>query len=179
MTHANAIGLLVLSAMLTGCAGHIVYPSGPFHGKVVDAETKQPLAGAAIVAVWYWEGPGLGHAAERLYDAREVVTDTNGEFTLPRTVHVPVWGSIREPDIVIYYPGYKDTLHGDELKMSDAEARALRVVELRRAVGEERRRYAGMPSAVGGVPDKKMPNLIRLVNVERRSLGLRPVHVEE
>ena len=77
---------LLLSASLAGC-GHLVYPSGPYRGRVVDAETKQPLAGAAVLAVWRWGGPGLGHPSEGFHDALEVLTDANGEFVVPRKTH--------------------------------------------------------------------------------------------
>ena len=41
----------VIVSSLTGCALYHHY--GPYYGKVVDAETKEPLGGAAVLAVYY------------------------------------------------------------------------------------------------------------------------------
>ncbi len=174
----RGLGLIVLSALLAGCAGQIAFTSGPYRGRVIDGQTRQPLAGAAVVAVWYWEGWGPGHPSERLHDALEVVTGPDGEFVLPQKTHFALTGGVNEPYIVIYYPGYKDFLGGRPTE-SERAAGEPKLVELVRASNSERPRYAGLPTQAGGVPYAKIPNLIRLVNQERRALGLQPVYVEE
>ncbi len=178
MKRPRVLGLIVLGALLAGCAGQIAFTSGPYRGRVIDAQTRQPLAGAAVVAVWWWEGWGPGHPSERLHDALEVVTGPDGEFLLPQKTFFPPSGIVNEPYIVIYYPGYKDFL-GGRPAVPERGAGEPKLVELVRASGAERLRYAGPPADVGGVPDEKIPNLIRLVNQERRALGLQPVRVKE
>ena len=54
---------VLVSAVVGGCGGHVFYPNRAIEGRVVDAETGQPLAGAAVVAMWNCGGPGLGHPA--------------------------------------------------------------------------------------------------------------------
>lgn len=163
--------LVLLAMVFAGCFGHLVYPSGPFSGRVVDASSGQPLAGAAVVAVWRQEGPGPGHPTERLHDALEVVADANGYFTLPRKTHFTTIGEITDPDIVVYVPGYKPALLGSAEFKSGAPDRQV-VVALSRPASNERRRFADIPSGVGGVSYSNIPNLVRLVNIERQALGL-------
>jgi hypothetical protein len=169
--------LIFLALVVPGCFGHLVYPSGPFSGRVVDASTGQPLAGAAVVAVWRQEGPGPGHPTERLHDAVEVVADADGYFTLPRKTHFTSVGEITDPDIVVYAPGYKPALLGGVDFRREAPERQV-VVALSPPVPNERRRFADLPSAVGGVPYLKIANLVRLVNIERRALGLQVYEVK-
>ena len=169
----------LLAAFTAGC-GHLIYTTGPYRGRVVDAETKQPLAGAAVLAVWRWEGPGLGHPREMFYDAVELVTDGNGEFNLPRKTHFTVSGQVTEPDIIIYYPGY-GLFPGYQIQPKgvalDSAFREHTVVELPRLkTRKEMEEHAGLPAGTVGVPDAKMPTLIRLVNLARKNLGLAPVH---
>src|SRR5688572_26489568 len=117
-------GLAIFAVSLGGCAGRVFYPSGPFSGRVIDAETRQPLTGAAVVAVWYREAPGIGHYVEALHDATERTTDEAGRFTIPRTRHAVLAGTVRQPYLVVYYPGYKDFLGqaGDDLFKDDTIA---------------------------------------------------------
>ena len=170
---------LLLGAFLAGC-GHLVYTSGPYRGRVVDAETKQPLAGAAVLAVWRWGGPGLGHPSEGFHDALEVLTDANGEFVVPRKTHFIILGVVEEADFAIYFPGYGPFLGYQVQPKGPALDSAFRdhtVVELPRLkTYEERLRLAGKPLHASGVPNEKMPNLIRLINQERRALGAPPLY---
>jgi hypothetical protein len=170
------LAFLVLG--VAGCFGHLVYSSGPFSGRVVDASTGRPLAGAAVVAVWRQEGPGPGHPTERLHDALEVVADASGYFTLPRKTHFTAVGSISDPFIVVYSPGYKEgLLQGRRFGGSKSKDYPL-TVELTRPSPKDRHRFADVPSVVGGVPYLKIPNLVHLVNVERRALGLQVYEVK-
>jgi hypothetical protein len=167
------LAFLVLG--VAGCFGHLVYSSGPFSGRVVDASTGRPLAGAAVVAVWRQEGPGPGHPTERLHDALEVVADASGYFTLPRKTHFTAVGEITDPDIVVYAAGYKPALLGGVDLRSEPPDRQV-VVTLTRPVPDERRRFAGIPLGVGLVSFSKIPNLVHLVNTERATLGLQPLY---
>ena len=168
---------LLLGAFLGGC-GHLVYTSGPYRGRVVDADTKQPLAGAAVLAVWYWEGPGLGHPREGFHDAVEVLTDANGEFVIPRKTHFIMLAEMDEPHFVIYYPGYGSfPLHNVQPTGAalDSAFREHTVVELPRLnTRKEREEHASLSVVTWPPPDEKMPNLIQLINQERRALGLEP-----
>jgi len=167
--------VLSLAIALGGCGGHAFYPSRAIEGRVVDVETGQALAGAAVVAKWDWGGPGLGHPTEGIHDAVEVVTDADGNFTLPRKMHVRLYGEVEPPFIIVYYPGYKD-FHGQEGSgLFAAKNSEPAQIALRKLGPGERMKGADTPTLVDGIPKSKIPNLLRLVNVQRKALGLEPI----
>ena len=102
------VGVTGLLALLwSACAGHVVDASPAYRGRVADAETRQPLAGAVVLAVWYQETPVAPHGpAKDYHDALELLTDANGEFVVPERTHFTFIGKILEPEFVVYSPGY-------------------------------------------------------------------------
>ena len=171
--------LVSFALVVGGCFGHLVYPSGPFSGRVVDASTGQPLAGAAIVAVWRQEGPGPGHPTERLHDVVEVVADADGHFTLPRKTHVTTVGSDhRSLHRRVFARIQDELLQGRRFQEGDSKDRPL-TIALTKPAAKDRRRFAAIPSGVGLVRFSKIPNLVRLVNIELVSLGLQPLYEDK
>jgi hypothetical protein len=86
----------------------LYYSKPEFRGRVIDAETKQPIEGTVVVVLyekWEFGGPGGGNTLPM--DAKETLTDKNGEFNFPsyRTLIGPL---SRENDVsfIIYKPGY-------------------------------------------------------------------------
>src|SRR5262245_57878953 len=80
-----------------------------YRGTVVDAETGEPLAGAAVVGVWFtkpylsMDGPQYSHKGT------EVLTDAEGRFSIdasPGTDWNPFTFVVKDPWIVIFKPGY-------------------------------------------------------------------------
>ena len=69
---------VVLLIPSTGCYAH-----GPWSGKVVDAETRKPIEGAAVVAVWIRETGTPAGTDTGFVDAAETATDKNGDFEIP------------------------------------------------------------------------------------------------
>lgn len=170
--------------LATGC-GHLVYSSGPYRGSVVDAETKQPLVGAVVLAIWYREVPVGGHGpAVDYHDALEVLTDAQGEFTVPAKTHLTPIGKIREPEFVIYSPGYGYFPVFQVRPTSKALEGAFRqdtTVELPhwKTKEEQRKKLERLPIWTSRVPGAKMPNLIRLANQEGEELGVAPIYGKE
>ena len=180
----TAFVMLVLTA---GCVpGRMVYTSGPYRGTVVDTETKKPLAGAVVLAIWFREtivlvaahGPAVDY-----HDSLEVLADSSGKFVVPEKTHLTPFGKIREADFVVYYPGYapypslKAQPQGEEVDAA-YEQKVFRV-ELTKLKTQEERRVGvrDLPVSIAGVPDAEMPNLVRLVNKERQGLGLQAVRL--
>src|SRR5918992_4460968 len=56
---------------------------GPWKAQVVDADTKQPLPGVVVIAVWkrYWPAPDVVGTFGYV-DSEEAVTDTDGRFAI-------------------------------------------------------------------------------------------------
>ena len=80
----------------------------PFEGKVIDAETKEPISGAAVLAVYYGEYPTIAGANTYAIDAQETLTDEKGEFNIPE---LKEWfgdhpGTPVEANLIIFKPGY-------------------------------------------------------------------------
>ena len=180
-TAGRAVAAGVLAWFWAGCAGHVVYTSASYRGSVVDAETKQPLAGGVVLAVWYRETPVGAHGpAEDYHNALEVLTDANGKFVVPAKIHVTLIGKILEPEFFVYFPGYA-SFPGPGARPANSEetdpayAKREFSFELTRMKTREQRLRASTPSRVSDVPDGKMPHLLRLVNEERRALGLQPI----
>jgi len=95
MTKYLTISIILLLVSITGCYL-------PLGGKVIDAESGQPIEGAVVVAQWH-ESHGLpGMVYHTLYKIAEASTDNNGKFLLPGA-YSP-FANI--PDLLIYKRGY-------------------------------------------------------------------------
>jgi len=186
--------LSLLIVFLAGC-GHVLYADGPYHGKVIDKQTKQPIEGAAVVAVWMKESPFIGHYMVRYYDAQETVTDQEGNFTIPGIVggSANPLAKIREPSFTIFKPGYVayrnlafkpisvsgniEVFEKDSLVVFALGRLTTREERMRNLIGLNPAPRCGPqddPASSLCLPDGKYPNLIRLKNVEERDLGLEP-----
>jgi len=67
-------------------AGWLIYHKPAFKGKVIDAETKEPIEGAVVVVTYSKETIGIPHKYSSIIDVRETLTDKNGEFYIPRYI---------------------------------------------------------------------------------------------
>jgi hypothetical protein len=113
-----------------------LYSGGPWRGRVIDAETKQPIEGAVVAVTWHRVYDcGVGRYPY-FQEAREVLTDKTGSFEIPAYVEKrsksfwrlkdlgdlkaglicsgPV---IREPEFIIYKPLYGNFPDQDELRI--------------------------------------------------------------
>jgi len=100
---------LSLGLTCSNCfAGWLIYHKPALEGKVIDAETKEPLQGAVVVALYYKGTLGLGAGTlSSAIKVRETETDEGGEFHFPpyTTIIQPFsWASATR--YFIYKPGY-------------------------------------------------------------------------
>jgi hypothetical protein len=163
---------------------------GPYHGRVVDAETKQPIEGAVVFAEWRIRSPGVvRHLAH--YDAQEAFTDQQGNFVIAGIITPPKdpTAKLEEPKFIIFKPGY-EAIKPRILKPTSAEVQARHnikdnisqengvvVVELRKLTDPKERRlnltgFLPIPCRAGDlsqfcVPPEKYSGLIKVVNEER------------
>ena len=75
------ITIMTLVLVVEGCT--ITHKFGPFYGKVVDAETGEPIEGAAVVVWFSTKSPSMGGTVWKIADAVEALTDAKGEFRIP------------------------------------------------------------------------------------------------
>jgi len=180
--------------------GWIISREGPFKGKIIDAETKEPIEGAIIVAQYHVMALYVVGWRSDLKDIREALTDSKGEFYLPTVTMLMSPTSFGDDtSFLIWKPGYKyreswggyfftkepgtienrptHTDKGLELKPT-----RLGIVELT-PVKTMEERLKSMPTRVGDEEYdpgyKKEKNLVKLINAERKFLGLEPYKQED
>ena len=89
----------------------IAYAAGPWKGKVIDAETKKPIEGAVVLAVWDRNYRTPTGGSSYFYEAKEVLTDKDGRFEIPSYITInllPLISYIEGPTFTIFKPGYGD-----------------------------------------------------------------------
>jgi heme-degrading monooxygenase HmoA len=89
----------------TSCARALVRVDGPYVGRVIDSETREPVEGVVVLAVWNTETATVAGAISRYYDAEETVTDTNGDFRFEGQ-GLRVVSNLEPPIVTIFKAGY-------------------------------------------------------------------------
>lgn len=144
---------------------------GPYRGRVIDAATKAPLAGAVVVAVWRRElvHPLIRRAVEH-YAARETLTDANGEFLLRAgDVECNAPPRLLRPTFVVFLPGYGFSPGRFGEAGGIVELPRLRTVpERRHAIGTLH------PPSLSEAPFTELPAFMKLLNQESVAAGCRP-----
>lgn len=185
------ITLFLLFVIFTAnvyAGGWIYYSDGTYKGKVIDADTGEPIEGAVVAGVWelnllYLK---LSDPLPRFCDAKEAVTNKNGEFVVPKASCVHLWpfGRIERPSFIVFKPGY---LAYPPLGASPEEREAkmpgfrevfkdknqYNIIRLGKPRTREERRL--IYSSTGFSNDKarkQLPILLKLLNEERKNLGL-------
>src|SRR5262245_43573633 len=87
-----------------------IYWGDAIHGRVVDAETGEPIQGAIVISNWQLLRGGIGHGGHNgSLLVHETVTDPNGAFSFPE------WGPLLRrsctrldyaPLLVVFKAGY-------------------------------------------------------------------------
>lgn len=157
-----------------------------YRGTVVDAETKAPLEGAVVVVVWHRKPIVTMDGPQYFHKAVEALTDAEGKFTVDASPGIdwnPFTYVLKDPWIAIFKPGYGafplahvKTQSVRELKEAMlTEGATIALPKLK--TKEELRKFTDTGGILISplVPDDRIPNLRRLINVQRRSLGLQPI----
>lgn len=165
-----------------------------YQGRVIDAETKEPIEGAVVVAYWWEEKGAFLGSMERLRDVKETLTDRDGKWSITgpesdkkkivrgmlSTIAI-VW-AIRNPGFIIFKPGYCSWPNGFSIDACKDKIRPERTDQIMEGKTVEfglpkltnrEGRLRALPGAIEGINSlKKQKEFIRLINEERRSLGL-------
>ena len=179
--------LLLVCAASAGAQGaegwdrYLDRPHGPYRGQVLDAETKAPLVGAVVVALWRRDRVYPFHITTEHYAVRETVTDSEGRFLLEgKDVEEGAPRRIRRPVFLIFLPGYGSfpRLQSSPTGfLRDVFERSETTVELPRLEGREDRLKnldTFSPYSLSETPHQELPGLMRAVDEERVAVGLKP-----
>jgi len=172
-----------------------------FKGRVIDAETKEPIEGAVVVAKWLKERATIAGPSLELKDVKEALTDKNGEWVIkgPRgrsggditTIFTFLTGIYytKAPEFIIFKPGYCswpagfgiEVCKGKIKKEGDVKSAKGEMVELPKLKNREDRLKSFSLGPIYPSSDdpkiikeflKKQLEFLRLVDEERRNLGL-------
>ena len=181
---------IICVLFVSGCGG-IFFPLpysslAPFEGKVIDTETKEPIEGAVVLAVYYFTAHTIAGSNSYVEDGQETLTNKEGKFKLPRKRR---WFVLHrgypEGKLVIFKPGYgvfprhQRSIAVGENKSWPPPGKYI-VYELPRLRGVEERKENVISADVFDEFSIKKRNLyIEVLNEERKSLGLRLERVSE
>ena len=177
--------------------GWLIYHERSFKGKVIDAETKEPIEGAVVIAQYNVNMLGPTGSHTTLTDVQEALTDKNGDFFIrPITKFIHPLSVGYKTFFLIWKPGYKKEEIKDAYFFTKEpgtfedlpvqtdkgfEMRPVRlgIVELEMMKTEEERRKA-IPTRIGEFSDfKKQKQFIRFINEERKLFGFEPFETED
>lgn len=157
---------------------------GPFQGKIVDADTKEPIEGVMVLIEWR---ELHFFAGSTFYDAQETLTDKNGEFYIPGILVFNPWTRLGiEAGVIIYKSGY-GTIDGEHIHdlakalsaKKDGTPRVTYILSfqdgkpiiiLKKLSIEERKKF-GTPGT-SDISHGKKKLLIQEINKERKFVGL-------
>ena len=178
--------ILILFVFIIGFWGKVegaeFMDFGPYQGKVVDVDTKEPIEGAVVFVYW---SQSHFFGGSTFIDAQETLTDKNGDFYLAGIWVFNPWKRlVSHALMVIYKSGYSPIETGGwkkwkefdpvldppmkkyVLKVEDGKP----VMILKKLTIKERRRYS--TPGTSGIPHNKKKMLIKEINKERKFFGL-------
>ena len=184
--------LLVVCVVSAGAQGpegwdrYLDWHRGPYRGQVLDADTKAPLAGAVVVALWLRDRIHPFHITTEHYAVRETVTDSEGRFLLEaKDIEEGAPTRTRRPEFLIFVPGYGAFPYSQRSPtgfLGDVFERGGTVVELSRLEEREARRKnlrSFGPHSLSETPHRDLPRLMSAIDEERLAAGLSPYPVPE
>lgn len=181
---------LVLLALwlCSGCA--FVHRYDAQCGRVFDADTGEPIEGAAVVGLYHTVAASVGGEVQRWAATQETVTDAKGEFCLPaKTIFEPrlplswfdhhVWTWVFKPPYELFRgePALIRLLQTRETPKGTITEYPLRKLH---DIEERRQNLSTIPilhhdNDIASRWYEQVPHYIRLFNEERRSLGLEEI----
>jgi len=168
--------------MPEGWDRYLGHPRGPYRGRVIDADTKSPIAGAVVAAYWVRERIYPLRSSRERYAVREVTTNDVGQFVLDASdIEGNAPKRILHPEFRIFVPGYGAFPEfsrsprgfiggifwgqGATVELNRPDARDIRLRSMRSVD----------PYNWSEQPFLELPHLVEAFNRERVFLGLEPI----
>jgi len=169
--------IMVTMTVTSGCA-NAVRVDGPYEGRILDAETGQPIEGVVVLGVWNTEMATPAGATHKFYDAKETVTDKNGDFSM-QGMGFEILSNVTPMDVLIFKAGYEyesgswNSLkkYAKNIKWEGNKA----IIPLKRLTMEERVKQ-GSPDYPSEAQEEKKKLMLREINKDRAERGLKPVN---
>lgn len=169
----------ILFLLLAGCCYPVRY-DGPYKGRVIDADTGQPIEGVVVLGVWYKVAVTPAGGVSSYYDAAETVTDKSGNFEI-RGLGLMILTNVDVMDVLIFKAGYQymgsgpwdsfkeDKILRKRIKWDDERA----IIPLRKLTVEERRRSMTFPPLPpGGASIEKVRLMLKEINKDAIERGV-------
>jgi hypothetical protein len=176
--------VLMVSVLSPACS----LAAGPWKGQVVDGETRKPLEGVVVLALWFKRYPGLhGPTIGQYYDSEEILTDADGRFKIASRWTLNPFVSYDEPELYLLKSGYgrwqfrdydkysKDTFEQQKQIRAEWEQLAGSGVVLELPKLKTRKEMLESLDRPLHVPFERMPKYMDAYNRERVRLGLDPI----
>lgn len=198
---SNPFSILAISLVMlltSGCA-FATRIDGPYKGKVIDADTREPIEGVVVLGTWSRETPTAGGAVHTYYDAQETVTDKNGEFEI-KGQGLLIMSNIIPMDVLIFKAGYeydsgpwrgltgRGWIGNEESYDPVSKTKVTRpvfdpkikvkregdkaIIPLKKLTMEERKKKGGPPIPLSEAPLKKVILMLREIDKDDKERGL-------
>jgi hypothetical protein len=172
-----ALITIMVIIILLGCASAIRY-DGPYEGRVINANTGEPIEGVVVLGKWSREHITPGGAVSEYYDARETVTDKNGEFYIPGQ-GLLIASNVTPMNVLIFKAGYEylettwlglkvDGILRQRVTWEGDKA----IISLKKLTMEERKKRGSPPDPPTEAEFEKVRLLLIEINKDRVGRGL-------
>ena len=193
------ISIFILIAFVVAySAGWLIFHKPEYKGRIIDAETKEPIDGAVVVAMYniYPIISGPAGSSASIIHIKEALTNEKGEFVIPSYWSIMGPNNIEDfTKFIIYKPGYGSFPNngGDiyPFQYCDPSYLFSKKIDVKREVHSgadivkitfgvaqlHRLKTRGeMLKAMPSPPsewENKVPLLLNAINEERKSFGLK------
>lgn len=157
---------------------------GPYKGRIIDAESKQPIEGVVVLGTWSRIHTNIAGANHSFYDARESVTDKNGDFEI-RGMGVMLFSNIEPMDVLIFKSGYEHkgvfgwTSLKEDLGLRDTvKWEVNKAIVLIKKLPMEERNKRRIPDYIPSeASSEKIILMLKEINKEREDRGFKRIDI--
>lgn len=150
---------------LPSCIYAVRY-EGDYRGKVIDADTNEPIEGVVVLGVWYKEYTGAPGAIHKFYDARETVTDKNGEFSIPGM------GLMIISNVIARFSIFKAGYFYNDYTSWETFSKGNVIIRLKKLTMEQWRKGVRLPDPPSEAPLEKVILMLREIDKHDKKRGL-------